>query len=208
RSCRRSRPETERMPSRSPMSVKTIHNVEDRYSAVKQLIEIGKEKGYLLYEVLALPDELDDIYTRFSEVGVELIDRPERYQNRDEVEAVSPEFDKKEDETVDLGLAEHEKTNDPVRMYLREMGTVALLDREGEVAIAQRIEHGEWMIYEALCENSAVCKQLLRLNEMAQRDPEVLRHVVAGDAPDHPLDSKAMERINGAAKVFDRISKN
>jgi len=198
------------------LSAKVIHNIEDRYTAVKQLIEIGKEKGYLLYdeicellpdEVLALPDELDEIYARFNEVGVELIDRPERYQNREELEAVT-EFDKKEEEVIDLGLAEHEKTNDPVRMYLREMGTVALLDREGEVAIAQRIEHGEWTIYEALCENSAVCKQLLRLNEMAQRDPEVLRHVVAGDAPDHPLDSKAMERINGAAKVFDRISKN
>jgi RNA polymerase primary sigma factor len=198
------------------LSAKVIHNIEDRYTAVKQLIEIGKEKGYLLYdeicellpdEVLALPDELDEIYARFTEVGVELIDRPERYQNREDLEAVT-EFDKKEEEVVDLGLSEHEKTNDPVRMYLREMGTVALLDREGEVAIAQRIEHGEWTIYEALCENSAVCKQLLRLNEMAQRDPEVLRRVVSGDGPDTQLDSKAMERINGAAKVFDRIAKN
>jgi len=199
------------------LSVKTIHNVEDRYTAVKQLIEIGKEKGYLLYdeicellpdEVLALPDELDEIYQRFSEVGVELIDRPERYQNRDELEAVASEFDKKEDETVDLGLAEHEKTNDPVRMYLREMGTVALLDREGEVEIAQRIEHGEWMIYEALCENPAVCKQLLRLNEMAMRDPEAMRRVLAGELADQPLDGKANERITLAAKTFERISKN
>ena len=197
--------------------MKTSHNVEDRYSAVKQLIEIGKEKGYLLYdeicellpdEVLALPDELDEIYQRFSEVGVELIDRPERYQNRDELEAVTSEFDKKEDETVDLGLAEHEKTNDPVRMYLREMGTVALLDREGEVEIAQRIEHGEWMIYEALCENPAVCKQLLRLNEMAMRDPEAMRRVLAGELADQPLDSKAMERIQIAVRTFDRIAKN
>src|SRR4029079_9118862 len=125
----------------------------------------------------------------------------------EDLEAVT-EFDKKEEEVVDLGLAEHEKTNDPVRMYLREMGTVALLDREGEVAIAQRIEHGEWTIYEALCENSAVCKQLLRLNEMSQRDPEVLRRVIAGDAADPTLDGKAMERINAAVKVFDRISKN
>jgi RNA polymerase primary sigma factor len=199
------------------LSVKTIHNVEDRYSAVKQLIEIGKEKGYLLYdeicevlpdEVLALPDELDEIYQRFSEVGVELIDRPERYQNRDDVEAAQPDFEKKEDETIDIGLAEHEKTNDPVRMYLREMGTVALLDREGEVEIAQRIEHGEWMIYEALCENPGVCKQLLRLNEMAMRDPEVMRQVLAGELADSPLDSKAVERIQGAVKTFDRISKN
>ena len=54
-------------------------------------------------------------------------------------------------------------------MYLREMGTVPLLDREGEVEIAQRIEQGEWMIYEALCENPVVLRELLRLNEMAQQ---------------------------------------
>ena len=83
-------------------------NIEDRYTAVKQLIEIGKEKGYLLYdeicdllpdEVLALPDELDEIYQRFSDVGVELIDRPERYQNREDLETTT-EFDKKEEEVL------------------------------------------------------------------------------------------------------------
>ena len=198
------------------MSIKTAAVIEDRYSAVKQLIEIGKEKGYLLYdeicdllpdEVLALPDELDDIYQRFADLGVELIDRPERYQNREDLEAVS-EFDKKDEEVIDLTLAEHEKTNDPVRMYLREMGTVSLLDREGEVAIAQRIEHGEWMIYEALCENGPVLKQLLRLNEMAQRDPEVIRRVLAGEMADQPLDTKSLERVQLAVRVFDRIGKN
>jgi RNA polymerase primary sigma factor len=199
------------------VSIKAAATIEDRYSAVKQLVEIGKEKGYLLYdeicdllpdEVLALPDELDDIYQRFSDVGVELIDRPERYQNREDLEAVS-EFDKKEEEVLDFTtLAEHEKTNDPVRMYLREMGTVSLLDREGEVAIAQRIEHGEWMIYEALCENAAVLKQLLRLNEMAQRDPEIIRRVLAGEMADQPLDSKSLERVTLAVRVFDRIGKN
>ena len=191
-------------------------NIEDRYTAVKQLIEIGKEKGYLLYdeicdllpdEVLALPDELDEIYQRFSDVGVELIDRPERYQNREDLETTT-EFDKKEEEVLEFGLAEHEKTNDPVRMYLREMGTVSLLDREGEVAIAQRIEHGEWMIYEALCENAAELKQLLRLNEMATRDPEVMRRVLAGEAADSPLDPKSVERVHLSLKVFERINKN
>ena len=76
------------------------------------------------------------------------------------------------------------------------------------MAIAQRIEHGEWMIYEALCENPAVCKQLLRLNEMAMRDPEAMRRVLAGELADQPLDGKANERITLAAKTFDRISKN
>ncbi|HVS04233.1 MAG TPA: RNA polymerase sigma factor RpoD [Thermoanaerobaculia bacterium] len=198
-------------------TAKRANAVEDRYSAVKQLIEIGREKGYLLYdeicellpdEVLSLPDELDDIYLRFADLGIELIDRPERFQNREELDSVGVEFDKKEEESVDFTLGEHEKTNDPVRMYLREMGTVALLDREGEVAIAQRIEHGEWMIYEALCENPAVLKQLLRLNELAERDPQVMRRLLAGEPPEASLDGKASERIHLATKAFERIAKN
>jgi len=120
------------------LTISSLTPVEEKYSSVKQLIELGKEKGYLLYdeiyemlpeEVVSLPDELDEIYLRFSDLGVDVIDRPERYQNRDDFESASTDFDKKEDETTEFGLTAHEKTNDPVRMYLREMGTVPLLDR-------------------------------------------------------------------------------
>ncbi len=188
--------------------------VEDKYPAVKQLVELGKEKGYLLYdeiyevlpeEVVSLPDELDEIYVRFSDLGIDVIDRPERYLNREELEAV-PEFEKKEEEVPDFSLAEHEKTNDPVRMYLREMGTVPLLDREGEVEIAQRIEQGEWLIYEALCENPVVLRELLRLNELAQKDKKVLYELMSSD-PDEPLDPKAADRIKQNLRTFEQIGK-
>src|SRR5436309_13951479 len=96
-------------------------------------------------EVVSLPDELDEIYLRFSDLGIDVIDRPERYQNRDDFESGgTSEFDKKEDETTEFRLATHEKTNDPVRMYLRDMGTVPILDREGEVESGQRLQQGEW----------------------------------------------------------------
>jgi RNA polymerase primary sigma factor len=198
------------------LTISSLTPVEEKYSSVKQLIELGKEKGYLLYdeiyemlpeEVVSLPDELDEIYLRFADLGVDVIDRPERYQNRDDFESSSNEFDKKEDETTEFGLATHEKTNDPVRMYLREMGTVPLLDREGEVEIAQRIEQGEWMIYEALCENPVVLKELLRLNEMAIKDKRILRELVAAD-PDEPLDPKAADRIRGNLRIFEQIAAN
>jgi RNA polymerase primary sigma factor len=199
------------------LAISSLAPVEEKYSSVKQLIELGKEKGYLLYdeiyemlpeEVVSLPDELDGIYLRFADLGVDVIDRPERYQNRDDFESSSTnEFDKKEDETTEFGLAAHEKTNDPVRMYLREMGTVPLLDREGEVEIAQRIEQGEWLIYEALCENPVVLRELLRLNEMAIKDKRILRELVAAD-PDEPLDPKAADRIKGNLKIFEQIATN
>ena len=198
------------------MAISNLTPVEDKYTTVKQLIELGKEKGYLLYdeiyeslpeEVVSLPDELDEIYIRFADLGIDVIDRPERYQNRDDFESSSTEFDKKEDETTEFGLTTHEKTNDPVRMYLREMGTVPLLDREGEVEIAQRIEQGEWTIYEALCENPVVLRELLRLNEMAARDKRILRELVSTD-PDEPLDPKASDRIRGNLKIFEQIAAN
>jgi len=198
------------------LTISSLTPVEEKYTSVKQLIELGKEKGYLLYdeiyemlpeEVVSLPDELDEIYLRFSDLGVDVIDRPERYQNRDDFESGTSDFDKKEDETTEFGLTTHEKTNDPVRMYLREMGTVPLLDREGEVEIAQRIEQGEWMIYEALCENPVVLRELLRLNEMAARDKRILRELVSSD-PDEPLDPKASDRIRGNLKIFEQIAVN
>jgi RNA polymerase primary sigma factor len=198
------------------LAISNLTPVEDKYTTVKQLIELGKEKGYLLYdeiyeslpeEVVSLPDELDEIYIRFADLGIDVIDRPERYQNRDDFESSASEFDKKEDETTEFGLTTHEKTNDPVRMYLREMGTVPLLDREGEVEIAQRIEQGEWTIYEALCENPVVLRELLRLNEMAARDKRILRELVSAD-PDEPLDPKASDRIRGNLKIFEQIAAN
>jgi len=196
------------------VAIATMATVEDKYPTVRQLIELGQEKGYLLYdeiyeilpeEVVSLPDELDEIYVRFSDLGIDVIDRPERYQNREDLEAPPGDFEKKEEETPDYGLAAHEKTNDPVRMYLREMGTVPLLDREGEVEIAQRIEKGEWTIYEALCENTVVLRELLRLNELAQKDKGLLRELTDGD---DTVDPKAADRIKRNIEIFGRIAVN
>jgi RNA polymerase primary sigma factor len=192
--------------------------IEEKHGPVKQLVELGREKGYLLYdeiyevlpdELVGLPDELDAIYIRLAELGIDVIDRPERHQNREELDSsLAVDFEKKDGEEVaDFTLAEHEKTNDPVRMYLREMGTVPLLDREGEVEIAQRLERGEWMIYEALCANQVVLGELLRLNELAQKDSRVLRELMSDNDPDEPLDTKATDRITRNLKVFREIAK-
>ncbi len=191
--------------------------VEERFPSVRQLTELGKEKGYLLYdeiydllpdEVVSLPDELDAIYIRFGDLGIEIIDRPDRYRNREDLDTGDSGFDKAAgEEAQEYAVTEQEKTNDPVRMYLREMGTVPLLDRDGEVEIAQRIEQGEWTIYEALCGNPVVLRELLRLNELAQRDDRVLMQLTTNE-PDETLDAKASERIKTNLKIFKRIEKN
>ena len=193
-----------------------VKPIEEKYSAVKQLTELGKDKGYLLHdeiydmlpdEVVAVHEELDEVYVRLDDLGIDVIGRPERYQNRDDFDLVSSEFEKKDgDDGPDFALAAHEKTNDPVRMYLREMGTVPLLDREGEVEIAQRIERGEWLIFEALSENPVILKELLHLSELAQKDKRVLHELMTTDG-NEPLDSKAEDRIKSNLKIFERIAK-
>jgi len=197
-------------------TISTSAPVEERFPSVRQLIEVGKEKGYLLYdeiydllpdEVVSLPDELDDIYVRFGEMGIEIIDRPDRYRNRDDLDATEALEKREGGEMTEFVVPEQEKTNDPVRMYLREMGTVPLLDRDGEVEIAQRLEQGEWMIYEALCENSVVLRELLRLSELAQKDVSVLHQLTASDS-EESLDAKASDRIKTNLRIFGRIEKN
>ncbi len=114
---------------------------------IQNLIETGKEKGYLTYgdvndmlpEEIGSADDLDDLITTIGTQGIDLLDGPKFGHDHDK------EFEAEEGEDVELDLTPGtlEKTNDPVRMYLREMGTVPLLTREGEVEIAKRIERGQ-----------------------------------------------------------------
>ncbi|MDH3744547.1 MAG: RNA polymerase sigma factor RpoD [Acidobacteriota bacterium] len=194
-----------------------LQSVEEKHPSVRQLIELGRQKGYLLYdeiydllpeEIVAIPEDLDEVYVRFGGLGIEVLDRPERYKNRPEVESPSGDFEKVETEgRPGFRLHEQEKTNDPVRMYLREMGTVPLLDREGEVEIAQRIEQGEWLTYEALCENGVVLRELLRLNELAAKDSRLLAELSDSEDADEPLDSRAAQRVKANLKTFTQIDK-
>jgi RNA polymerase primary sigma factor len=119
---------------------------------VKKLIDLGKEKGYLTYDDVndmlpadvVSPDQLDDVMSIFGEMDIEVIGSNQRVTlsgQADEVSEEEEEDDKELDVEVEDDLGG--KTGDPVRMYLREMGTVSLLSREGEVEIAKKIEEGE-----------------------------------------------------------------
>ncbi len=113
--------------------------IEDKYDQVMDLINLGKQKGYLLYDDIneLLPsdvnnsEEIEDILATFGTAGIEVIEESPKFPGEDKMEAKLDELG--EEGELDLGAAALEKTNDPVRMYLREMGTVPLLTREGEV---------------------------------------------------------------------------
>ena len=154
------------------MEVRSPVTVEEKHPEVRTLINLGKERGYLLYdeiyqalpeELANAPEELDEIYIRFGDFGIEVVDVPEKATKK----AAAPGT-----ETTVPDPATVEKTNDPVRMYLREMGTVKLLDREGEVSIARRIENGEAKIYRALSTNRVVLEEILQDRRAGQEGQE------------------------------------
>jgi RNA polymerase primary sigma factor len=139
---------------------------------VEKLIHIGKEKGYLTYEEVNehLPsdilsrDQMDDVMSMFGDMDIEVIDSAKKlkYPKPKEGEAPEEEAHEEEEEEKELETPAVGKTNDLVRLYLREMGMVNLLTREGEVEIAKRIEAGEHQVRsEALNTPSAVHECLL-----------------------------------------------
>ena len=141
-------------------------SLEDKYEGVKELLVLGKEKGFLLYDEVndALPDdiqsaeELDAIFELFGNAGIEVIDSEQQFdvtQRRSR-----PKTSQEGEEEV--AAESLEKTNDPVRMYLREMGTVPLLTREGEVEIAKRIEKGQETVQKALSRSPVVVAEIQR----------------------------------------------
>jgi RNA polymerase primary sigma factor len=152
---------------------------EEKFGRLKQLMDTGKEKGYVLYDEvneLLTEDysggrELDDLLTELDSAGVEILEEPKI------------EFDKKlEDgeELADLDLAQDysDKTNDPVRMYLREMGTVPLLTREGEIELAKRIERGQTAVRKALSRSPLVIREILTLSEALHKDASAVRDLL------------------------------
>jgi RNA polymerase primary sigma factor len=156
----------------------------DKYE--DEIVEVGKEKGYLTFgEVndllpgdITSPDDLDDLLTTINTQGIELGEEREG-RGRDKYEPEAGE--ESEDVELDLSPGTLEKTNDPVRMYLREMGTVPLLTREGEVEIAKRIERGQLRVMKAISRSPIVIREIVGLGEDLRRGVRNIKEVVVFD---------------------------
>jgi len=150
---------------------------------IQNLIDVGKEKGYLTYgdvndmlpEEMGTPDDLDDLITTIGTQGIDLLDAPKFGNDKDF------ELEEGEDVELDLTPGTLEKTNDPVRMYLREMGTVPLLTREGEVEIAKRIERGQMRVLKAISRSPIVIREIVALGEDLKRGVRNVKEVVVFD---------------------------
>jgi len=152
--------------------------IEDKFDGLQRLVQMGKQKGYVLYDEvsevlpgdLATGSELDEVLAGLDGAGIEILEEPK-------------DFDKKleeAEELLDLDLAAGlgEKVNDPVRLYLREMGTVPLLTREGEVEIARRIERGQNTVLKSLSRAPLVIQEILVLAEEVAHDGISAREIV------------------------------
>ncbi|MFA6956918.1 MAG: RNA polymerase sigma factor RpoD [Thermoanaerobaculia bacterium] len=198
--------------------------IEEKHPEVKQLVSLGKDKGFLLYdeiyeilpeELTSVPEELDEIYIRLADLGIEVVDDAERpiavaKEESDEKEPAAHE--EEQPAVVTPAATVIDKTNDPVRMYLREMGTVKLLDREGEVEIAKRIEHGERRVFKALSQNRIILDEIVKIYEAAKKDPKVIKEMIDLATPDEidiidPNDAKTINKIGEIMKIFEQIAK-
>ncbi len=192
--------------------------IEEKYPELGKLIQTGKERGFILYEelyenlpeeVTGIAEELDDIYVRLNELDIDVMDADTaeaegRDGERQGAEAKAGTSEAQPAPKAEVRPPEQlEKTNDPVRMYLREMGTVKLLDREGEVEIAQRIEAGEARVFIALAKEPDLLRLFLRTNELARRERRGMRELLQGHSA--RLDEKAEERVGETLELFEKI---
>ncbi len=184
--------------------------LEEKYEGVKELLSVGKEKGYLLYDEIneLLPDDiqssedLDNIFYLFGEAGIEMIDSDDEFEvikkktGTDSSDEGGTELEKTSEDL--------EKTNDPVRMYLREMGTVPLLTREGEVEIAKRIEKGKRTVLKAISRAPLVVNEI-RQYLIVLADPGFnLKHLVIiteDEITQEVLDTRRQQVVERIEKI-------
>ncbi len=207
---------------------------------VKDLLEVGRQKGFLTYDEVndALPadivssDQIDDVMSMFGDNDIEIVDAQKAAQGTEtkptvaasEEQQAAPEEEEEKDEDDEPGG----KSNDPVRLYLRKMGSVSLLTREGEVEIAKRIEEGEKEVLRALLACRLAVAEILEVGNKLKSGKLRVREVVK-DAPDEgaaaesesegeaevgeadsaaaQLNASELNRIEQICKQIDRIRK-
>jgi RNA polymerase primary sigma factor len=180
-------------------------SIEDKFDEVQQLIIIGKEKGYLLYDEvndllradITSADELDDLFSTFGSAGIEVVDSEAKFRE---------EKAEGDDLELDLTPGTLDKTNDPVRMYLREMGTVPLLTREGEVEIAKRIERGKLAVIKSITRTPTVAQKIIAMGDGLKAGQRTIRELVIFN-DEEITDERLEERAREVLKQVDAVRK-
>jgi len=192
--------------------------IEERFDQVRNLISIGKERGYLLYDEVnellpsevASSDEIEEVLSAFERNGIAM------YEDAASAEAAMAEADSagepeetpeaEDDSDLDLSPGALGKREDPVRLYLREMGSVPLLTREGEVTIAKRIERGNLKVLKTLSRSPLVLQAVIQSGDRLRKGERTIKEIVQFDAEE--LTEKKLETTTRQTlKTIDEIAK-
>ncbi|MFT3914403.1 MAG: RNA polymerase sigma factor RpoD [Anaeromyxobacteraceae bacterium] len=182
-------------------------------SEVKALMERGREKGFLTYDEVndALPsdigsDQIDDVMSMFGEHDIEVVDGADKKMKLPdkppEPEAKAEAAEEREEEEEDPGYG---KSNDPVRMYLRKMGSVSLLTREGEVEIAKRIEEGEKEVLAAVLSSSIAIREILELGEKLRKGKLRIRDIVKDAGEEQQAEGEGEAEVEEEAEEAEEV---
>jgi len=162
-----------------------LESTAEKYEGMKELITLGREKGYLLYDEVnsVLPDhissskDLDSIFSLFGDAGIEVIDSEKVLEvGKQKTRSQEPEGER--ERRPDPAVESLEKTDDPVRMYLREMGTVPLLTWPGEVEIAKRMETGKKSVLKALSHSPIVVRSIAEYGDQLRKNTLRIKSLV------------------------------
>ena len=184
-------------------------------STIKKLITKAKKRGYVTVDELneALPqdqmstDQIEDVMSAISEMGVNIIENDEEAEPESEVEAIDGKAAKPS--AAAKKAAPTERTDDPVRMYLREMGAVELLSREGEIAIAKRIESGRDTMIIGLCESPITFHAIIHWSEALNNEEMQLREILDLDAmlsKEPPVDKMEEENEDDSGEISEETA--
>jgi len=185
-------------------------SIEEKYDEIRQLISIGKEKGYLLYDEvnellpsdLTSSEDLDDLFSTFGSAGIEVVDSEQKYREDKLLDRAEPG----EEVELDLTPGALDKTNDPVRMYLREMGTVPLLTREGEVEIAKRIERGKLAVIKSISRTPTVARAIIAMGDQLRAGERTIRELVVFQ-DEEITEERIEERAREVLRQVDAVRK-
>ena len=192
---------------------------KDRDDVMQRLLELGGDKKYLTFddlnrelpETVVSPDDIEDVLQKLEGSNIPVADSDERLIEQAAASIVTDdeEIDVDEDLELDLSAGAMEKTNDPVRLYLREMGVVPLLTREGEVAIAKRIERGQIKTQKAIARSPIAVEELLKMGEELEAEKLNIRDIVtfSEQAELTGDEDKADEYLKWTIEGIDNIRK-
>ncbi|WP_332687709.1 RNA polymerase sigma factor RpoD [Devosia sp.] len=212
--------ETEKPEAGAPEATNDSPLLDLSDAAVKKLIKVAKKRGYVTYEELnaVMPsdevssEQIEDFMSMFSDMGINVVDEDEV----EETEVEKDEEDQGQEVAPATGSAVSttsntktgaDRTDDPVRMYLREMGSVELLSREGEIAIAKRIEAGRETMIEGLCESPLTFQAIIIWRDQLAQGEILLRDIIdleatyAGPDAKQAAPSPDMVNLNAAPKM-------